>query len=41
VRRGTEAFRALVADVPVIGRIAAQLPGAVTVVVSGRAYHIR
>jgi hypothetical protein len=41
VRRGTEAFRALVADVPVIGRVAAQMPGEVVVVVSGRAYHIR
>jgi hypothetical protein len=40
VKRGTEAFRALVADVPVIGRIAEQLSGEVTVVVSGRAYRI-
>lgn len=41
VRRGTEAFRALVADVPVIGRIAEQMPGEFVVVVSGRAYRIR
>jgi len=41
VKRGTEAFRALVADVPVVGRVAAQLGGEVVVVVSGRAYRIR
>ena len=41
VRRGTEAFRALVADVPVVGRIAAQIPGEVVIVVGGRAYRIR
>ncbi|HEX6186048.1 MAG TPA: hypothetical protein VFZ44_19315 [Pyrinomonadaceae bacterium] len=41
VRRGTEAFRALVADAPVIGRIAQQIPGEVIVVVSGRAYRIQ
>ncbi|MCA1621126.1 MAG: hypothetical protein LC795_17830 [Acidobacteria bacterium] len=41
VRRGTEAFRALVADVPVVGRVAEQLPGEVVVVVGGRAYRIR
>ena len=41
VRRGTETFRALVADVPVIGRVAEQLSGEVIVVVSGRAYTIR
>ena len=41
VRRGTDAFRALVADVPVIGRVAEQLGGEVIVVVSGRAYRIR
>jgi 3-hydroxyisobutyrate dehydrogenase-like beta-hydroxyacid dehydrogenase len=41
VRRGTETFRALVADVPVIGRVAEQISGEVIVVVSGRAYTIR
>jgi hypothetical protein len=41
VRRSTEAFRALVADVPEVGRVAAALSGEVTVVVGGRAYHIR
>ncbi len=41
VRRGSEAFRALVADVPVIGRVAEQIGGEVVVVVSGRAYRIR
>ncbi|HEX8501786.1 MAG TPA: hypothetical protein VF659_14480 [Pyrinomonadaceae bacterium] len=41
VRRGTEAFRALVADVPEVGRVAAQLGGEVVVVVRGRAYRIR
>ena len=40
VKRGTEAFRALVADVPVIGRVAEQIPGEVVVVVKGRAYRI-
>ncbi|MET0624422.1 MAG: hypothetical protein ABW250_15685 [Pyrinomonadaceae bacterium] len=40
VRRGTEAFRALVADVPVVGRVAEQIAGEVVVVVGGRAYHI-
>ena len=41
VRRGTDAFRALVADVPEIGRIAEQLSGEVITVVRGRAYRIR
>jgi hypothetical protein len=41
VRRGSEAFRALVADIPVIGRVAGQLGGEVVVVVGGRAYRIR
>lgn len=40
-RRGTEAFRALVADVPVVGRVAEQIAGEVVVVVGGRAYRIR
>lgn len=41
VRRGTEAFRALVADVPVVGRVAEQIGGEVVVVVGGHAYRIR
>lgn len=41
VRRGTEAFRALVADVPEVGRVAAAIGGEVVVVVGGRAYRIR
>jgi hypothetical protein len=41
VRRGTEPFRALVADMPELGRIASQLGGEVVVVVRGRAYRIR
>lgn len=41
VRRGTEPFRALVADVPVVGRVAAAINGEVVVVVGGRAYRIR
>jgi hypothetical protein len=41
VRRGTEAFRALVADVPAVGRVAEAIGGEVIVVVGGRAYHIR
>ncbi|HWS88439.1 MAG TPA: hypothetical protein VN282_15815, partial [Pyrinomonadaceae bacterium] len=41
VRRGTEAFRALVADVPEVGRVAEALGGEVIVVVGGRAYRIR
>ena len=39
-RRGSEGFRALVADVPEIGRVAEQLPGTVIVVARGRAYRI-
>ncbi|HZB44593.1 MAG TPA: hypothetical protein VE360_05095, partial [Pyrinomonadaceae bacterium] len=41
VRRGSESFRALVADVPEVGRVAAAIGGEVIVVVSGRAYRIR
>lgn len=41
VRRGTETFRALVADVPEVGRVAAAIDGEVTIVVGGRAYLIR
>lgn len=41
VTRGSEQFRALAADEPVIGRVAAQLGGEVIVVVRGRAYRIR
>jgi hypothetical protein len=41
VRRGTEAFRALVADVPEVGRVAEAIGGEVIVVVGGRAYSIR
>jgi hypothetical protein len=41
VRRGTDGFRALVADIPEVGRIAEQLAGEVVVVVKGRAYRIR
>lgn len=41
VRRGTDAYRALVADIPELGRVAEQLGGEVIVVVRGRAYHIR
>jgi len=40
VRRNTEAFRALVADVPVVGDVARAIGGDVTVVVGGRAYRI-
>jgi hypothetical protein len=41
VRRGTEPFRALVADVPEVGRVAEAISGEVIVVVRGRAYRIR
>ena len=41
VRRGTEAYRALVADIPELSRIAEQLGGEVITVVRGRAYRIR
>ena len=40
VRRGSESFRALAADLPEIGRAAEQLPGTVIVVARGRAYRI-
>jgi hypothetical protein len=40
VRRGTEGFRALVADVPEVGRVAEAIGGDVTVVVGRRAYRI-
>ena len=39
--RGSEQFRALVADEPAINTIAGQLDGEVIVVWKGRAYHIR
>ena len=41
VSRGSEQFRALVADEPGVRAIAAQLPGEVVVVWKGRAYRIR
>lgn len=41
VRRGTDAYRTLVADIPELGRIAEALGGEVLVVVRGRAYSIR
>jgi len=41
VTRGSEQFRALVADEPEIGRIAAQLGGEIIVVWKSRAYRIR
>lgn len=41
VHRGTDAYRALVADIPEIGRVAEQLGGEVVVVVRGHAYRIR
>lgn len=41
VRRGTEAFRALVAEVPVVGRVAGAIGGEVIIVVGNRAYRIR
>ncbi len=41
VRRGTEPFRALVAEVPEVGRVAGAIDGEVIVVVGSRAYHIR
>jgi hypothetical protein len=41
VRRGTDAYRALVADIPEVGRVAEQLGGEVVVVIRGRAYRIR
>jgi hypothetical protein len=41
VRRGTDQYRALVADLPELGRIAEQLGGEVVAVIKGRAYRIR
>jgi hypothetical protein len=41
VRRGTDSYRALVADIPELGRVAEQIGGEVVVVVRGRAYRIR
>jgi len=41
VRRGTDSYRALVADIPELGRVAEQLGGEVVVVIRGRAYRIR
>lgn len=40
VRRGSEQYRALVADEPIIGTVSNSLSGAVIVVAGGRAYHI-
>lgn len=40
-KRGSESFRALVADIPEIGRVAEQLRGTVIVVARGRAYRIQ
>lgn len=40
VKRGSERFRALVADEPIIGTVANSLGGDVIVVSGGRAYHI-
>ncbi|MFL6283667.1 MAG: hypothetical protein ACJ74Q_11060 [Pyrinomonadaceae bacterium] len=41
VRRGTDHYRSLVADIPELGRIAEQLGGEAIVVVRGRAYRIQ
>ena len=41
VRRGTDSYRALVADLPELGRVAEQLSGEVVVVIRSRAYRIR
>ena len=41
VRRGTEAYRVLVADMPEIGRAAEQLGGEVVIVIRGHAYRVR
>lgn len=41
VRRGTDQYRALVADIPELGRIAEQLGGEVIVALGGKAYRIR
>jgi hypothetical protein len=41
VRRGTEEYRALVAELPEVGRVAERLSGEVVVVARGRAYRIK
>jgi hypothetical protein len=41
VRRGTEAYRALVSELPEVGRIAESLSGEVVIVARGRVYRIR
>jgi hypothetical protein len=41
VRRGTEAYRVLVADMPEIGRAAEQIGGEVVIVIRGHAYRVR
>jgi hypothetical protein len=41
VRRGTEHFRSLAADIPELERVASQLDGEVIVVIGNRAYRIR
>lgn len=41
VRRGTDAYRSLVTNIPEIGRAAEQLGGEVIVVVRGRAYRVQ
>lgn len=41
IRRGTEQFRAVIADLPELERIAGQFGGEVIAVVGGRAYRIR
>ncbi|HKS26858.1 MAG TPA: zf-HC2 domain-containing protein [Pyrinomonadaceae bacterium] len=40
VRRGSEQYRALVADEPIVGAVANSISGQVIVVAGGRAYHI-
>ncbi|HEX7177655.1 MAG TPA: zf-HC2 domain-containing protein [Pyrinomonadaceae bacterium] len=40
VRRGSDSFRSLAADIPEVGRAAGQLPGTVVIVARGRAYRI-
>lgn len=40
-RRGSESFRALVDDHPIIGRIAAEIPGPFVFVIGDRAYRIQ
>jgi len=41
VRRGTQEYRALVAELPEVGRVAERLAGEVVVVARGRAYRVR